>query len=162
MNDFSVLGLTPTFELSSDTLESAKLSRLGIVHSEAEKEAILHSAQRLKALDTRAQSLLELEHVQVSALGSIGDLAFLDHALELREMLEEAQSADALHALKDQASDWLVALGAEFSREFAAGDLEEALDTQSKLAFMVKLIEDIDSEIDHLDDPDELSLDHLF
>ena len=103
--------------------------------------------------------MLELLGQPINLNNSIGDLSFLGQALEFREVIEESADLDELNANLLSARDWLSALEDEFARELRRADITEAAQTAQKIAFMIKLIDDIKHEIDQDDDPDSIELD---
>jgi broad specificity phosphatase PhoE len=159
MSAFEDLGLEPNYELDPLVLEQAKNTQLASASGDAEIERVLSSFNTLKRADLRAQLMLELLGQPINLNNSIGDLSFLGQALEFREVIEESADLDELNANLLSARDWLSALEDEFARELRRADITEAAQTAQKIAFMIKLIDDIKHEIDQDDDPDSIELD---
>ena len=110
----------------------------------------------LRIASKRAAYMLDLKGQAIALEQSIGDVDFLSNALEVREQLDEADSADALESLRAEINQWLNALSKEFKIDYAAEDWAEARDTCRKLAFMQRILGDIDSAEDRFDDLDDL------
>jgi len=121
--------------------------------------------QAFKALsnvDSRAAYLLSLKKQDHHLDQSINDFEFLQSALEIREQLDEAGSADELVSLKTEVQQWISGLVREFKIDYAAEDWAEARDTVRKLRFFVKVMADIDKAEDRLLDDDSFDLDDDF
>lgn len=112
-----------------------------------------HDSLRLP--DRRAAYLLQLHGQDQGLAQSIHDLDFLQSALELREQLDEAESAVQLDSLRIEVQQWLDALCNEFQIDLDEQDWIEARDTARKLAFMQRVLADIDRAEDRFDDLDD-------
>ena len=93
---------------------------------------------------------------------SINDFEFLQSALEIREQLDEARSADELQSLKLDVQQWIDGLVREFKIDFEEEDWAEARDDVRKLRFFVKVMHDIDKAEDRFEDDDSFDLDDEF
>jgi molecular chaperone HscB len=112
--------------------------------------------QTLIHADSRAAYLLKLNKQDGGLENSIGDMEFLQHALELREQLEEATISDQLESLRDEVTQWLDALSREFKIDLEQKDWLDARDTTRKLRFIQRVLLDIDKAEDRFDDLDDL------
>ncbi|MFZ3193329.1 MAG: Fe-S protein assembly co-chaperone HscB [Moraxellaceae bacterium] len=109
----------------------------------------------LRLPDRRAAHLLAL-HGQAHGLEqSIHDMDFLQNAIELREQLDEVRSAIELVSLRLELQQWLEALCREFQIDWMEQDWAEARDTARKLAFIQKVLADLDRIEDRFDDLDD-------
>lgn len=109
----------------------------------------------LRLADRRAAHLLSL-HGQANGLEqSIHDMDFLQNAIELREQLDEVESPIELISLRLELQQWLDALSAEFQIDWDDQDWPEARDTARKLAFIQKVLGDLDRIEDRFDDLDD-------
>lgn len=109
----------------------------------------------LRLPDRRAAHLLSL-HGQANGLEqSIHDMDFLQNAIELREQLDEVESPIELISLRLELQQWLDALSAEFQIDWDDQDWPEARDTARKLAFIQKVLGDLDRIEDRFDDLDD-------
>lgn len=118
--------------------------------------------QTLSHTDSRAAYLLKLQKQDGGLEHSIGDLDFLQHALELREQLEEATSSEQLASLRVEVQQWLAALSREFKLDFEEQDWTEARDTTRKLRFIQRVLIDIDKAEDRFDDDLDAAFDDEF
>ena len=126
-----------------DTVEALRLSTL-----------VNQAYDTLRLPDRRAAHLLAL-HGQAQGLEqSIHDMDFLQNALELREQLDEVSSAVELVSLRLELQQWLDALCAEFKIDWHEQEWSEARDTARKLAFIQKVLGDLDRIEDRFDDLD--------
>lgn len=164
MNHFDLFELPVQFEIDADTLVSRYRELQQRYHPDQNsfdsQEALRLSTlvnqayDTLRFVDRRAAYLLGL-HRQAGGLEqSIGDTDFLQHALELREQLDEAESGIALASLRMEVQQWLDALSREFVLDLEDEDWLEARDTARKLAFMQRVLADIDRAEDRFDDFD--------
>ncbi len=174
MNFFELFDLSPSFDLDLSQLSTSyrALQRQyhpdQLQHTQAHNQqtsadqAILaqleQSAKINEAYDTlriaakRAVYLLELNNQSISLEQSIGDTVFLQNAIEVREQLDEVDSPEALDGLRTEINQWIQALSNEFRIDYAESDWAEARDTCRKLAFMQRILNDIDSAEDQFDD----------
>lgn len=113
----------------------------------------------LASPDTRAAYLLTTAGQDARIDQSIGDLHFLDQALDLREQLDDADSDAELQSLTQAVNQWIDALSGEFKREFAEKSWSNACETARKMSFMVKVKADVQAAFDKLDDIDDLDTD---
>lgn len=153
---FDCLGLPVDFNVDATLLDTHYRQRQAAALDQAQQARFNQAYETLSRADRRAAYLLQLAGQGQGLDQSIGDLDFLQHALELRMSLEEADSPVAFEALKQEVSEWHEALVREFGRDYQAQDWPEARDTARKLAFMQKLSEDLRRQHDKLDDPDDL------
>ncbi|MEC7118943.1 MAG: Fe-S protein assembly co-chaperone HscB, partial [Pseudomonadota bacterium] len=137
-------------QASLDTAESLRLSTL-----------VNEAYDHLRLPDRRAAHLLALAGQARGLDQTIGDLDFLQNAIELREQLDEAESSVELSSLRLEIHQWIDALSREFEIDWSTQDWLEARDTARKLAFMQRVLADLDRVEDRLDDLDE-PLDDLF
>lgn len=110
--------------------------------------------QTLSFADSRAAYLLKLNKQDNGLENSIGDMDFLQHALELREQLEEAQTTVELDSLRNEVQQWLDSLSREFVLDLEEKDWLDARDTTRKLRFIQRVLLDIDKAEDRFDDLD--------
>ncbi len=106
----------------------------------------------LRHPDRRAAHLLELAGQGHGLDASIADVDFLQNALELREQLDEAHGHEALAAVQAEAEQWLGVLGREFAHDLSEADWPEARDTARKLAFIQRVIDDVQRRMDDADE----------
>ncbi len=84
------------------------------------EQAIAKSSQvnqaydALKHNDSRASYLLQLQKQDGGLEQSIHDFEFLQSALELRELLDDATSSEQLQGLRTEVEQWINALIKEF------------------------------------------------
>ncbi len=167
MNFFELFDLAPSFDvdLSQLTTRYRVLQRQyhpDQLQAESNTDQALaqlqQSAKVNEAYDTlriaakRAAYLLELKKQAIALEQSIGDIDFLQNALEVREQLDEVDSPEALEGLRTEINQWIQALSNEFRIDYVEEDWAEARDTCRKLAFMQKILNDIDSAEDQFDD----------
>ncbi|WP_410211282.1 Fe-S protein assembly co-chaperone HscB [Aquirhabdus sp.] len=173
MNFFELFNLTPAFDLDAghltaryrelqrqhhpDQILQSQHSDASAVLSDALNSALVNDAyDTLRIAAKRAAYLLDLKGQAIALEQSIGDVDFLSNAMEVREQLDEADSTDALESLRVEINQWISALSNEFKIDYAAEDWPEARDTSRKLAFMQRILNDIDSAEDRFDDLDDL------
>ena len=116
----------------------------------------------MSAVDSRAAYLLSLKKQDYHLDQSISDFEFLQDALEIREQLDDATSAEDLTSLKVEVQQWIEGLVREFKIDYADEDWAEARDTVRKLRFFVKVMADIDKAEDRFLDDDSFDLDDDF
>jgi molecular chaperone HscB len=174
LNFFELFDLAPSFDLDlaqltvryrelqrqyhPDQLQNSSTQNQSNSDQTAAFAQLQQSAKVNEAYDTlriaakRAAFLLELKKQAISLDQSIGDIEFLQNALEVREQLDEVNSPEALDDLRNAISQWIQALSNEFRIDYAEEDWAEARDTCRKLAFMQRILNDIDSAEDQFDD----------
>jgi len=169
LNFFELFDLAPSFDLDlsqlttryralqrqyhPDQLQQAQSNSDQAVLAQLQQSAKVNTAyDTLRIAAKRAVYLLELKKQAISLEQSIGDIEFLQSALEVREQLDEVDSPEALEGLRAEISQWIQALSNEFRIDYAEEDWAEARDTCRKLAFMQKILNDIDSAEDQFDD----------
>ena len=129
-------------------------------HPDEQQKAVQWSAQLNTAYDIlnnevkRASYLLELSGRPISLNTSIADTDFLMSQLELREQLDEAESAEQLVGLRLEVEEWLQSLAREFVLDYADEDWAEAQDTVRKMHFMANFLLDIRQQEDKFEDDD--------
>jgi molecular chaperone HscB len=164
LNHFELFGLPVQFEIDADVLSSRYRELQQRYHPDQNgfdaQEALRLSTlvnqayDVLRMADRRAAYLLNLRQQGGGLEQSIGDSDFLQHALELREQLDEAESGIELASLRMEVQQWLDALSREFVIDLDDEDWIEARDTARKLAFMQRVLADIDRAEDRFDDFD--------
>jgi len=167
LNFFELFDLTPSFDVDLSQLTTRYRALQRQYHpdqlqaqsnSDQALAQLSQSARVNEAYDTlriaakRAAYLLELNKQAIALEQSIGDIDFLQNALEVREQLDEVDSPEALEGLRTEINQWIQALSNEFRIDYAEEDWAEARDTCRKLAFMQKILNDIDSAEDQFDD----------
>ena len=113
MNYFQLFNIAPSFDIDLSELSSSYQTLQKTVHpdnfahtsEQQQRLAVQKSAQVNDAYQTlkkplqRAQYLLELRGVSMpSEQASFGDVSFLMHQMELREMLDDVKQADDIDA----------------------------------------------------------------
>ncbi|WP_370278484.1 Fe-S protein assembly co-chaperone HscB [Pontibacterium sp.] len=111
----------------------------------------------LKAPLSRAQYLLKLQGFDTTGESSVAiDPMFLMQQMELREQLEEVPDQDdpfeALDELSDEVDSMLKQLRLDFDAQYAAQSYEQAVASVRKMQFLEKLVVEIESLEDRLDD----------
>lgn len=171
MNHFELFNLPEALDIDLATLKDAFLQLQQQYHpdkAEDKDQALIKSSeinQAFKALsnvDSRAAYLLSLKKQDYLLDQSINDFEFLQSALEIREQLDEAGSADDLVSLKTEVQQWIEGLVREFKIDYDDEDWAEARDTVRKLRFFVKVMADIDKAEDRFLDDDSFDLDDDF
>lgn len=167
MNHFELFGLPQQFAVDVEMLATRARQLQQQYHPDQgdfdQTEALRLSTlvnqahDTLRLPDRRAAYLLSLQRQDHGLEKSIGDLDFLQSALELREQLEEASSDVELSSLRLEVNQWIEALSREFQIDLDEEDWIEARDTARKLTFMQRVLSDIDRAEDRFDDlEDEL------
>lgn len=171
MTYFELFGLSPSFDIDATQLKQKYRQLQQLHHPDhaedaaqalAQSSQINHAYQTLSAADSRAAYMLQLQQQDHHLEQSIGDMDFLQHAIELREQLEEAESATQLDSLRREIQQWLDSLSREFKIDYAEQDWAEARDTTRKLRFMQKVMTDIDKAEDRFDDDLDAAFDDDF
>ena len=171
MNHFELFNLPVALDIDLATLKAEFLKLQQQYHpdkSEDKDQALIQSSeinQAYKVLsqaDSRAGYLLSLKKQDYHLDQSISDFEFLQSALEIREQLDDARSADELASLKTEVQQWIDGLVREFKIDYADEDWGEARDTVRKLRFFQKVMTDIDKAEDRFLDDDSFDLDDDF
>ena len=171
MNHFELFNLPVVLDINLDTLKAEFLKLQQQYHpdkAEDKDQALIKSSeinQAYKALlnvDSRAAYLLSLKKQDYHLDQSIGDFEFLQSALEIREQLDEADSADDLQSLKKEVQQWIDGLVREFKIDYEDEDWTEARDTVRKLRFFQKVSADINKAEDRFLDDEDFDLDDEF
>lgn len=171
MNHFELFNLPAALDIDLAALKDAFLQLQQQYHpdkAEDKDQALIKSSeinQAFKALsnvDSRAAYLLSLKKQDYHLDQSISDFEFLQSALEIREQLNDAASADDLISLKTEVEQWISGLVREFKIDYADEDWAEARDTVRKLRFFVKVMADINKAEDRFLDDDSFDLDDDF
>lgn len=173
MNYFDLFDLPTAFELDQDKLDKSLRTLQSQYHPDVIKteqnnqphfanqlngeqfSALINTAyQTLKSPDSRATHLLALVGQADNVSDSIYDLDFLDLAMDFRIALDGA-NADKLPALSDKMSNWLQALAVQFDHAYQNKHWQIASDIAQKLAFLVKIDQDINKKISQLHTTDD-------
>lgn len=175
MTYFELFDLSPSFDIDASQLKTKyrqlqQLHHPDFVNSNVkntesaldQSSLVNHAYQALLAVDSRAAYLLELKKQDFGLEQSIGDLDFLQHALELREQLDEAKSPEQLESLRIELNQWLESLSREFKIDYLEEDWAEARDTTRKLRFMQRVLSDINKAEDRFDEDLDNGLDAAF
>lgn len=165
LNHFELFGLPQHFAIDTDQLgrryrdlqQQHHPDQSGFDQAEALRVSTLinQAHDTLRMVDRRAAYLLGLHQQDGGLSQSIGDLDFLQSALELREQLDDADSSIELAGLRLEVGQWIEALSREFEIDLDEQDWVEARDTTRKLTFMQRVLADIDRAEDRLDDLDD-------
>ena len=158
-NYFSIFDLSPTFDLDLADLEKRYFTVQRACHPDrfvgkppAEKQqAIRYSMQANEAYETlktpltRARHMLALQDIHV---GSEKDSVKPTHALlmeimELREALEEVDSAVKVETLAAQNAKTIADETAGLSASFDRKDMQQAAQQAIKLGYLLKIAEEI-------------------
>lgn len=171
MNHFELFNLPVALDIDLATLKSEFLKLQQQYHpdkAEDKDQALIQSSEInqaykvLSQVDSRAGYLLSLKKQDYHLDQSISDFEFLQSALEIREQLDDAHSADELASLKTEVQQWIDGLVREFKIDYADEDWGEARDTVRKLRFFQKVMTDIDKAEDRFLDDDSFDLDDDF
>ncbi len=171
MNHFELFNLPVTLDIDLAALKSEFLKLQQQYHpdkAEDKDQALIQSSEInqafkvLSAVDSRAAYLLSLKKQDYHLDQSISDFEFLQDALEIREQLDDATSADHLTSLKVEVQQWIDGLVREFKIDYSDEDWGEARDTVRKLRFFVKVMADIEKAEDRFLDDDDFDLDDDF
>jgi len=155
---FTRLGLSPSFDIDDDKLEKQYLGFQRVLHPDRfagkpAKERAMAEAQAVAlneayaTLDDplkRATYLLRLKGVlsEAAADKTVNDPALLMEAMEKREALSEAESADAIEKLTVDAAGDAIQMLSEISKAFAADDLSAANRAVLRLKYLRKFLEE--------------------
>jgi molecular chaperone HscB len=171
MNHFELFNLPVALDLDLAALKSEFLKLQQQYHpdkADDKDQALIKSSEinqafkTLSNVDSRAAYLLSLHKQDYHLDQSINDFEFLQDALEIREQLDEAHSAENLDSLKVEVQQWIDGLVREFKIDFEDEDWAEARDTVRKLRFFVKVMADIHKAEDRFLDDDNFDLDDEF
>lgn len=171
MNHFELFNLPVALDIDLATLKAEFLKLQQQYHpdkAEDKDQALIQSSEInqaykvLSQVDSRAGYLLSLKKQDYHLDHSISDFEFLQSALEIREQLDDARSADELASLKTEVQQWIDGLVREFKIDYADEDWGEARDTVRKLRFFQKVMTDIDKAEDRFLDDDSFDLDDDF
>lgn len=171
MNHFELFNLPVALDIDLATLKAEFLKLQQQYHpdkAEDKDQALIQSSginqayKVLSQVDSRAGYLLSLKKQDYHLDQSISDFEFLQSALEIREQLDDARSADELASLKTEVQQWIDGLVREFKIDYADEDWGEARDTVRKLRFFQKVMTDIDKAEDRFLDDDSFDLDDDF
>ncbi|RVT32454.1 Fe-S protein assembly co-chaperone HscB [Acinetobacter indicus] len=171
MNHFELFNLPIALDIDLATLKAEFLKLQQQYHpdkAEDKDQALIQSSEInqaykvLSQVDSRAGYLLSLKKQDYHLDQSISDFEFLQSALEIREQLDDAHSADELASLKTEVQQWIDGLVREFKIDYADEDWGEARDTVRKLRFFQKVMTDIDKAEDRFLDDDSFDLDDDF
>ncbi|WP_374382403.1 Fe-S protein assembly co-chaperone HscB [Dongia sp.] len=155
---FTRLGLERSYDIDDDRLEKQYLGYQRVLHpdrfaAKSAKERALAEAQSValnEAYETledplkRATYLLRLKGVisEAAADKTVNDPALLMEAMEKREALAEAESADAIEKLTVAAAGDAIQLLSDISKAFAADDLDAANRATLRLKYLRKFLEE--------------------
>lgn len=156
---FTRLGLDPSFELDESDLQQKYFGLQRDLHpdrfarrSERERAISMQQSTSInEAFETlkdplrRAEYLLKLGGVTVNAeTGNLPtDLEVLAEAMETREALMEAESADEVAALADDVRARADACLGELSAAFAGADLARAATLATRLKYLEKFGDEV-------------------
>lgn len=171
MNHFELFNLPVALDIDLAALKSEFLKLQQQYHpdkAEDKDQALIESSninqafKVLSAVDSRAAYLLSLKKQDYHLDQSISDFEFLQDALDIREQLDDATSADHLTSLKVEVQQWIDGLVREFKIDYTDEDWGEARDTVRKLRFFVKVMADINKAEDRFLDDEDFDLDDDF
>lgn len=156
---FSLLGISPGFDLDEKALEAAYIAKQREYHPDrlaktdmaARRKAIQLSAeinqayQILKTPLSRAEYLLWQHGIEVHAEkgGVKPSQAILMESLEVRERLMEASSAEEINRLRDESTATITRLWEAFRRAYQQKDWQNAAQTVIHLTFLTKFLNEI-------------------
>ena len=164
MTYFELFEITPSVDLDLDALKVKFLAlqqQYHPDHHQNDVEAVEKSTQinqaydTLKNIDSRAAYLLKMHKQDFGLEQSIHDFEFLQDALEIREQLDEATTAEQLQALRQEINQWIDGLIREFKLDYNEQDWSEARDTVRKMRFFRNVLLDIDKAEDKLFDDEQ-------
>jgi molecular chaperone HscB len=155
---FTRLGMAPSFDLDDEKLEKQYLGFQRVLHPDrfagkpakeraiAEQQAVaLNEAyETLNDPLKRATYLLRLKGVnsEVAEEKTVNDPVLLMEAMEKREALAEAESANAIEELMISAGATAIQLLSDISLAFAADDLAAANRSVLRLKYLRKFLEE--------------------
>lgn len=171
MNHFELFNLPVALDIDLATLKTNFLKLQQQYHpdkAEDKNQAMIKSSEinqaykTLSQVDSRAGYLLALKKQDYHLDQSIGDFEFLQSAMEIREQLDEAQTAEELNSLKLEVQQWIDGLVREFKIDYEDEDWAESRDTVRKLRFFQKVMNDILKAEDRILDDEDFDLDDDF
>lgn len=152
---FARLGLEVTFDIETADLESRYFELQRQLHPDrfatrASRERALSQQQATSLNDAyetlgdplrRADYLVHLKGTEVLPEGCnlVNDPELLEEAMELREALAAAETADQVEAILGRAKADIEDCLARLSRAFAGDDLETACGLTTRLKYLTKL-----------------------
>jgi len=155
---FTRLGMAPSFDLDDEKLEKQYLGFQRVLHPDRfsgkpAKERVIAEQQAValnEAYETlndplkRATYLLRLKGVnsEVAEEKTVNDPVLLMEAMEKREALSEAESADAIEELMISAGATAIQLLRDISLAFAADDLAAANRSVLRFKYLRKFLEE--------------------
>ncbi|MGH6892168.1 MAG: Fe-S protein assembly co-chaperone HscB [Dongiaceae bacterium] len=155
---FRRLGIEPDFDLDLDVIEKRYLGFQRAIHpdrfatkppreralAEAQAVALNEAYETLKDPLRRAAYLLSLKGIDasVSKDETVRDPELLMQAMEAREALLEADSADAVEKLAAKAGADAIAILSNLSKAFESDDLRAANRLTTKLKYLRKYLEE--------------------
>jgi molecular chaperone HscB len=155
---FTRLGIERGFDIDDDKLEKQYLGFQRVLHPDRfagkpAKERAMAEAQAValnEAYETlgdplkRATYLLRLKGVlsEAAADKTVNDPALLMEAMEKREALSEAESADAIEKLTVDAAGDAIQMLSDISKAFASDDLTAANRATLRLKYLRKFLEE--------------------
>jgi molecular chaperone HscB len=155
---FMRLGIERSFDIDDDKLEKQYLGFQRVLHPDRfagkpAKERAMAEAQAValnEAYETlgdplkRATYLLRLKGVlsEAAADKTVNDPALLMEAMEKREALSEAESADAIEKLTVDAAGDAIQMLSDISKAFASDDLAAANRATLRLKYLRKFLEE--------------------
>ncbi|MBF7685264.1 Fe-S protein assembly co-chaperone HscB [Acinetobacter sp. B10A] len=161
MNYFEQFDLPEQLDINLSLLKANFLKLQQQHHPDQAKDknaALIQSSEinqgykTLLHVDSRAGYLLKLKQQDQYLDQSIHDLNFLQSALEMREMLDEALSVEQLEQLRKEIHSNVATLTHTFNTQFTQQQWADAQDSVRKLQFFQKVLKDIDkAEEDLLD-----------
>lgn len=166
MNYFEWFGLPASVEIDEHALKTKFLQLQQQFHPDRNSDdvdAVTKSSdinqayQTLAQVDSRAAYLLQLQKQDQGLDQSIADFEFLQSALELRELLDDATKPEHLQQIRHDVEQWITGLSREFALDYAEQDWAEARDTVRKLKFFKHVLQDIDKAEDRLHGDDDFA-----
>ncbi len=155
---FSRLGLETSYDIDGDKLQKQYLGFQRVLHPDRfagkpAKERALAQAQSVALNDAyetlsdplkRATYLLRLKGVLSEAVAdkTVNDSALLMEAMEKREALAQAESADAIETLTVAAAGDAIQLLSDISKAFAAENLNAANRATLRFRYLRKFLEE--------------------
>lgn len=166
MNYYELFNLPVELDIDQATLKAQSLKLQQQYHPDRVEDknfALIKSSEinqaynTLSQIDSRAGYLLKLVQQDQGLEQSIYDFDFLQSALDLRERLDDAQSAEQLSALKQEIRQHIVDLSQDFKTQYHAKTWDAAQETVRKLQFFQRVLNDIDKAEERLLDDFDLN-----
>ncbi|GAB3042921.1 Fe-S protein assembly co-chaperone HscB [Acinetobacter apis] len=166
MNYYELFNLPVELDIDQATLKAQSLKLQQQYHPDRVEDknfALIKSSEinqaynTLSQIDSRAGYLLKLVQQDQGLEQSIHDFDFLQSALDLRERLDDAQSAEQLSALKQEIRQHIVDLSQDFKTQYHAKTWDAAQETVRKLQFFQRVLNDIDKAEERLLDDFDLN-----